>query len=175
MTAGGGGFVDQADRLFSLVADAIRRVAGEGLCARWLVVLGPNHPGSPSAEALRALPDVTVVAATPRLVDVVAAADLVIAEGGYNTVAEVRLAGAPAVFVPSARRLDDQAERVRRVADSGAAYVVDPAGPDQALSELVVELLSQPPRLEALKSAAQATGIVLGNEQAGAIIAAMAA
>lgn len=42
-----------------------------------------------------------------------AAADLVVAAGGYHAVHETRRAGVPVVFVPQRRRYDDQAWRVQ--------------------------------------------------------------
>ena len=42
-----------------------------------------------------------------------AAADVVVAAGGYHAVHEARRAGVPTVFVPQRRRYDDQAWRVR--------------------------------------------------------------
>jgi hypothetical protein len=65
-----------------------------------------------------------------------AAADVIVAAGGYHAVHEIRASGVSAVFIPQARPYDEQAARVRGelVADS----------PD-ALEARVREALGRPP------------------------------
>lgn len=55
----------------------------------------------------------------PHLLDLFAAANLVIARGGYNTVLELREAGVPAICVPAERAGESQEERIRRAAETG--------------------------------------------------------
>jgi UDP:flavonoid glycosyltransferase YjiC (YdhE family) len=115
-TVGGGGFADQAEEFFRTIAEA-HAALQPGVTH--VVVVGPNYAGPPPE-----VPGAMVVRFEPALVDLLAASDLVIAEGGYNTVTEVRLAKTPAVFLPSRRNWDDQVERVRALQDRGLARVM---------------------------------------------------
>jgi len=117
---GGGGFAEDAASFFEVVLDVQRRLAPAMPNLRHLVVLGPNSDGTFQPQ-----PGMTVVGFEPELVNLFALADLVIAEGGYNSVNEIRLAGTPAAFLPGARTYDDQEERVRGLERSGLARVFE--------------------------------------------------
>lgn len=173
-TVGGGGFREQADRFFRAVLSTAHRVAEELPGVRHVVVLGPNYDNRAMAIALAAVPGVQVVPCEPAMVDLLAASDLVIAEGGYNTVTEVRLAEVPAVFVPSERSLDDQFGRVERLAGHGAAAVWRPDGDTAELAGTVVGLLTDPVRRAAMTSAHRRRPVDLGNRRAAEVIAAVA-
>jgi UDP-N-acetylglucosamine:LPS N-acetylglucosamine transferase len=173
-TVGGGGFRDQADRFFGAVLSTAHRVAAELPDVRHVVVLGPNYDNRAMASGLAVVPDVRVVRCEPAMVDLLAASDLVIAEGGYNTVTEVRLAEVPAVFVPSERGLDDQFGRVERLARDGAAAVWRPDGDVSALADTVVDLLADPGRRAAMTEGHRRRPVDLGNRRAADVIAAVA-
>ena len=169
-TVGGGGFAEQADRFFEIVGAMIDAVSATRPDAHFAVVLGPNYRNDQVADQLRRRSATTVVTVEPRLVDLVAASDLVIAEGGYNTVTEVRLAQTPTIFIPSLRRLDDQAERVELVAKTGAAVVVFPGDPLNLASDLAGALAGNNAQLAGMRSAAAARPLTLGNDAAARII-----
>jgi predicted glycosyltransferase len=169
-TVGGGGFEQQAERFFEIVEACIPAVAAAQREMTWLVVLGPNYAHPERADAFAQLPNTRAVVTEPRLVDTIAASDLVIAEGGYNTVTEVLLAQTPAVFIPSDRKLDDQRERVDRVARTGAAVVVDPQDSLSCTTTAVQELLADRAAFKAMEIAARSHTIQLGNAQAAAVI-----
>ncbi len=122
-TVGGGGFAEQAERFFACVAAAHRQLLAAPPAARWrhIVVLGPNYGGR-----FDALPGMTVIESEPDLVGLLARSDLVVAEGGYNTVSELSVVRTPAVFLPSERGKDDQFERVDRLAAKGCCLVLPP-------------------------------------------------
>ena len=172
-TVGGGGFDEQADRFFEIVAACVPGLVAARANVRCLVVLGPNYSNPAMARRLGALPNTTLVAIEPRLVDVIAASDLVIAEGGYNTVTEVSLAQVPAVFIPSRRKLDDQRERVCRVAGTGAALVVYPESPVAETASTVCALMGDPSTLLSMRSAASTRTFSLGNDAAAAVISSL--
>jgi len=130
-TVGGGGFTEQAEAFFAAVY-ALQQALHQRLPRlRHLVIQGPHF-----GRALPSLPGLTVVEFEPDLVDLLALSDLVLAEGGYNTVNEIRVARTPAVFLPSARNLDDQEERVRALEARGLAAVCT-EGDAAALAEQV--------------------------------------
>lgn len=70
-----------------------------------------------------------------------AAADVVVAAGGYHAVHETRRAGVPAVFVPQRRRYDDQAWRVR-----GETVAASPAELERAIQALLAGRREVEPR-----------------------------
>jgi predicted glycosyltransferase len=172
-TVGGGGFQEQADRFFAVVAAIGRRLADAGPATTHVVVLGPNYAGDGSA-ALGALPQTVVRRFEPAMVDLLAASDLVVAEGGYNTVNEVRLGRVPAVFLPSQRGLDDQSERVDRLRRLGVAETFRPDGDAVAIADRVAALLGSPATLASMRDRYAGDRLVLGNERAAELIARVA-
>jgi predicted glycosyltransferase len=173
-TVGGGGFAEQADRFFEIVARCVPKMVDVDPLLRIVVVLGPNYRNESMTERLSQLPNTEVRDTETRLVDLVAASDLVIAEGGYNTVTEVRIAAVPAVFVPSCRRLDDQHERVTRVATTGAAVVCLPTDDATVIAGRLAALVADHDALAAMRQAAAQHRIELGNDRAAAAIVAVA-
>ncbi len=159
-TVGGGGFEAQADTFFDTVFEVHRRIAGQIPRLRHLVIQGPNY-----AKTLEALPRMTVVAFEPQMVDLLAASDLVIAEGGYNTVSEIRVTRTPAIFLPSVRGNDDQEERVRALASRGLGFVFDPAAA-AAIADKVLELARQPELLAGIRARYADDRMELGNQAA---------
>lgn len=116
----GGGAVGRA-LLEAALAARPRSVLAQ---ARWLVLTGPNLPagdagGLSSAEGLTILPFV------PDLARVLAGARLSISQAGYNTVADVLVAGCRAVLVPYAQDGEtEQTVRAEMLAAHGRAAVV---------------------------------------------------
>jgi predicted glycosyltransferase len=128
-TVGGGGFREQAEAFLAVAAAVQVELGGRRPDVRHVVVRGPNFTGTAAA-----LPGAREVTFDPELVELLAASDLVVAEGGYNTVLEVRLAQVPAVFLPSVRSWDDQEGRVRELERSGLARVLVEPSPAEAAS-----------------------------------------
>jgi Glycosyltransferase family 28 C-terminal domain len=172
-TVGGGGFIRQADRFFELVEAAGSLLAERIDGFHHVIVLGPNYGNRSMVERLVALPSTQVVQSEQRMVELMAASDLVIAEAGYNTVSEIGLVRVPAVLVPSERSLDDQVERARRLSDEGAVHVLEPTIDPEVFAESVLALATQPDRLALMRRAGRAPD--LGNDRAAAIIADLAA
>src|SRR3954452_12945847 len=168
-TAGGGGFADTAAQLFATAAAAHRRLADRIAGLRHVVVRGPNFTGETDV-----LPGMTVVDFESEMVDLLAGADLVLAEGGYNTVNELRLARTPAVFVPGARAYDDQEERVAALAARGSAAIVDGASPERA-AERITAIAPSPERLAGMRACAARETLRPGNHAAAAAILGCAA
>ncbi len=144
-TVGGGGFEAQAEAFFAAVFAAHRRLHGRWPELRHIVVKGPNYGGR-----LDALPGMTLVDFEPEMINLLAVSTLVVAEGGYNTVNEVRITRTPAIFMPSPRGKDDQEERVRDLEARGLASVLMP--PDgAALAERIADFHAAPERLAAMR------------------------
>ena len=159
-TVGGGGFADQAEAFFATVY-AIHRALEQRLPRlRHIVVQGPNFGG-----VLAPLPGMTVVEYEPDLIDLLATSDLAIAEGGYNTVNEIRVARTPAVFLPSVRNLDDQEERVRALERAGLAAVYVGLEPE-AIAAHVADVCTAPEWLAGVRRRYAADRIETGNQAA---------
>lgn len=159
-TVGGGGFEAQADAFFAVVFDAHRRLHGAVANLRHLVVQGPNY-----ARTLEALPGMTVIAVEPEMINLLAISDLVIAEGGYNTVNEIRVTRTPAIFLPSERGNDNQEERVRALEQAGLGFVFAPAE-GAAVAARVLELSRDPAALAAIRERYASDRAPLGNRAA---------
>lgn len=143
-TAGGGGFEETASRLFDTVWEAHEELSSAVPSLRHIVVLGPQF-----TRARAALPGMTVVQSEPELVNLLALSSLVVAEGGYNTVTELRAVKTPAVFVPGARTYDDQEERVRALEAIGVARVL--TGSPSAMARDLVGVATSREALEAMR------------------------
>ncbi|HET9700036.1 MAG TPA: glycosyltransferase [Burkholderiales bacterium] len=163
-TVGGGGFEAQADAFFAVVFEAHRRLQGAVPNLRHLVVQGPNYAGT-----LVPLPGMTVVAVEPEMINLLAISDLVIAEGGYNTVNEIRVTRTPAIFLPSERGNDDQEERVRALERAGLGFVFAPAE-GAAVAAKVLELYRDPSALAAIRERYASDRAPLGNRAAAELL-----
>lgn len=118
----GGGAVGQ-----SLLDAALRARPMTRLAERpWLLLTGPNM--SPAVAALlaeRRDASVSVETFVPNLVAVLAQADLSISQAGYNTVADILVAGCRSVLVPYARDGEtEQGDRAAILSGLGLAVAV---------------------------------------------------
>jgi len=105
-----------------------------------------------------------------------ARAHLVICRSGASTVAELAVAGRPALLVPYPHATDDhQAANARAVADAGAGWVMPQAALTSAmLTERLVELLADPARLRDAANRARHFGRDDAAERLAALIAELA-
>lgn len=168
-TCGGGGFEAQAGRFFRTVWQVHAALAGEVRHLRHVVVKGP-HYGKP----LEPPPGVVLVDTEPDMINLLAISDLVLAEGGYNTVNEIRASGTPAVFLPSARGKDDQEARVLELERRGLARVYRESEHGQAAAG-VLELCVGAGRLAAMRRRYLSERLEVGNGRAAERIADLAA
>lgn len=162
-TAGGGGFTDSAEAFFQTVSEVHERLYAEMPALKHLVVTGPNFKGT-----LRPLEGMAVVSYEPDLVDLIALSNVVIAEGGYNTVNEIRLTKTPAVFLPGDRRFDDQAERVLELEKKGLAFVFTSRSPEVVPE--ISRLCASAPLLEKIRRNYESDRMIIGNRKAAEAI-----
>lgn len=127
---------------------------------------------SERASAERLTPEALVyrrVTFVERMLEAYAAADVAVCRGGASTVAEITVAGVPAVIVPYPYHRDRQQELQARVLEhAGAAVVIadSDATPERVASECD-RLLSDDKRLEAMRRAA----LSLGRPEAARVLA----
>ncbi len=102
----------------------------------------------------------TVIGYEDHMVQVYAAADLMITRAGASTIAELATVGMPAVIVPWAGSADDHQSDNARILGSVEAAVVVPESELSArvLADLVVGYIGDPSALSALAAAAFAAG-----------------
>jgi UDP-N-acetylglucosamine--N-acetylmuramyl-(pentapeptide) pyrophosphoryl-undecaprenol N-acetylglucosamine transferase len=86
-----------------------------------------------------------------------AGADLLVCRSGASTVAEVTAAGKPAIFIPFPQAADDHQRRnAEAIAAAGAAVLIpQPDLTPERLARTVIELLSDPGRLQEMSQRAR--------------------
>lgn len=101
-----------------------------------------------------------VIGYEEQMVQVYAAADLMITRGGASTIAELATAGVPAVIVPWAASADDhQSDNARILGSVGAAVVLPEVElTAQRLATLVTEFVADPESLREMAAAAYSAG-----------------
>lgn len=125
------------------------------------------------AEAYRALgfTEVSVRAFIDSIVDEYRDAQIVICRAGAMTAAEVSAAGRPAIFVPLPIAGGHQAENVRHLIASDAAFLLDQnEALGERLAELLPQLIDDRSRLAAVAARARAAAYTEGGS-AGEVIA----
>lgn len=159
--AGGGGQPVDARRYLRAVADAhlLARARIPGL--ETVLVTGP-YAGAPAH--LEGFVGLTTVAIAPDLPALLARAQLVISQAGYNAVAELRALEKPAILVPAYRKAEDQRVRARRLVRAGAAVIARPRA--RELADRIEALVLEPGALARMARAHRAVPLVPGNRAA---------
>lgn len=106
----------------------LRRTSG-GARIRGLVVTGPSLPAAELARVTSAAvcsDDLVVRQFTDDMSGCMAAADVVVAMGGYNTVCDILTLGVRAIVVPRVRPVAEQWMRARRMAALGWVRALHP-------------------------------------------------
>jgi predicted glycosyltransferase len=166
VSAGGGavGFKLLAAALAARPLSALRD-------ASWLVVTGPNMPaGNRAALERLAGPGVTLAGFVPDLAARFGAARLSISQAGYNTTADLLVAGCPAVLVPFAEDGEtEQNQRAMMMAERRLAVSLPEAVPaPAAMAAAIDQALALPPRDARLALDGAATTARLLMERLGA-------
>ena len=119
----------------------------------------------------------SVIGYEDQMVQVYAAADLMVTRAGASTIAELSTVGMPAIIVPWAGSADDhQTDNARILGDVGAARVVAESDLDaQRLADLVVELVGDREHLEEMAHAAHDAGTAHRSGRLVAVIEEVAA
>lgn len=159
-TVGGGGFANTAPEFFSAISEIHEVIHPRLPNLRHLVIQGPKFE-----QSVRALDGMTVIPYEPEIGNLIAISSLVISEGGYNTVHEIRLAKTPAIFLPTAKHYDDQEARVRELELRGLAFVYTDRSP-ATISQKILELAWSPSGLTEIKKRYADEQMVLGNRVA---------
>jgi len=149
-------------KVFGTLIPAALALLPENLRER--LVLTQQCRADDSAAALKILQDAGIEAELSPFFEDVAArisrAHLVIARAGASTVAELAVAGRPAIFIPLPGAIDDhQRANADALAQAGAAWRMDQAGmTPQTLANRIETLLVAPGILQNAAAAAAAQG-----------------
>jgi len=173
VTVGGGG---DAYRDLRAVLQALR-ARPAAVPFDCVVVAGPLMPVAERKRLQALLPadrSLRLLDAVVDLVDYVAAADVVVARAGYNTVCEILSFARPAVLIPRATVNREQLLRAEALAQRGLARLIRPdeLTPERLLGA-IDDLLAQPdlPRsaldLNGLPATASELAALLGRQPRG--------
>jgi predicted glycosyltransferase len=137
VTIGGGGFPESYQTL--VAAEQAALAATDKF--DWVLVYGPYYPHAvPPSEGR-----VHRIKFEANLLELCAAADVVVCNAGYNTIRELAVAGTPAVVIPlRGTGADDQHERANLLAQGGNAVVAQATAAD--ILSKVQELLDRGPQ-----------------------------
>ena len=131
--------------------------------AGWQVLhlAGARHtPDDPGVDGYRLLPY------ADRMDLALAAAELAVSRAGASTVAELSALGLPAVYVPYAVGNGEQRFNAAGVVRAGGAVLEPDAGfTPQRFAQVVLPLLHEPQRLQAMTAAAAGDGVRDGAER----------
>ncbi len=120
VTIGGGGYTE-AHPLLQVAEHAAAVCKNPGL--KWVVVYGPYYPFDVPPDPSPSVARIRYAANMPELL---ASADAVVCNAGYNTISELQLCGTPAVVVPrTTRGRDDQVARAESFTKSGRGLVCE--------------------------------------------------
>lgn len=154
VTVGGGGDGHRLIHEYLSGLDA-SGAAGIGANVRSLVVCGPEMALAERQQIRTRYAhrrDVSIIDFTPDLVTTMAAADVVVGMGGYNTICEILSLAKPAVIMPRVRPRLEQWIRCSRLADLGLLRVVNPDGNAAAalMTQVRAALAGPPPETSRL-------------------------
>ncbi|MDZ8023097.1 MAG: glycosyltransferase [Nostoc sp. DedQUE11] len=112
---------------------------------RSLIICGPEMPPEQQAalkQKAAAYPQVQMEEFTDDMMSYIAAADAVVAMGGYNTTCEILSVGKPAVIVPRIKPSQEQCIRAEHLAKLGVLAAIHPNDltPDILLRSLLQKL-----------------------------------
>ncbi len=116
------------------------------------ILLGPEMPAPQRAYLLQLAarcPNVEILDFSPDPMQFMAAADVVVAMAGYNTVCEILSLNKPAVVVPRTEPVREQWIRAQRLAERNLMRCIDPAQltPDSLMTAVLEKLqFVGPPR-----------------------------
>jgi len=138
VTAGGGGAAGVPD-FYRLALSALASASSGADDCLVVLVLGPEYRSAPPTS--RHL-ELQVWHAIPWMPDLIAAADLVICQAGYNTLGEAQAAGTPAVVVPAECAFDDQHARAQKAMRSDRQVRILEGEDVGALTKLIGDALT---------------------------------
>ncbi len=140
ITGGGGGYPGTVN-FFNLAAAAFAEAHQHDPDLSGVLVTGPLFSDWWRLEPVAGL---RLVPFDPALAALMAEADLVICQGGYNTMAEIEPLRTRVICIPGERGADDQFARAAALASRRGGFRVYTGSDAGPLSELIVSALREP-------------------------------
>lgn len=137
--AGGGGSPETL-KFYNLVLQAIKQARAHRSLDATLVT-GPLFQGW---MLLKLIEGLRVIPFEPNLPTLLATADLVVCQAGYNTLAEVTALGLTTICMPVEATFDDQFERARQLSGSIPNFTLFSQSDPQELAKLMIACLDRP-------------------------------
>lgn len=126
VAAGGGGHDDAEEFINAAIRAVDALCVTQNLQASLIVIPGPFYKGSVEVRDHSSMP-VRIVSYLGPQYSLYEETDIMISQGGYNTVEELKASGVKAVAVAGERALDDQHARLAALTDTDRLLV---SGPD---------------------------------------------
>jgi UDP-N-acetylglucosamine--N-acetylmuramyl-(pentapeptide) pyrophosphoryl-undecaprenol N-acetylglucosamine transferase len=142
ITGGGGGFPNTVD-FYNLALVSFKSCRTRNPNINGMLITGPLFQ---DWRKLSMVDGIRVIPFDPNMATTLASADLIICQGGYNTIAEVTSVATPAICVPAERAVDDQFERAEQAAISYSDFHVCRTPEPNYLAELIDLCLQTPIR-----------------------------
>lgn len=143
ISAGGGGDARAEEQIRRTCEAVSSALPGSAL----VVAAGPLYRGARlHGDGIRWLNE-------PGASELLGAIDFAVCAAGYNTYHELMHAGVPAIFWPQRKVADEQAERAKRAAAAGAAYLLDHEADAEALARAALRLADPDERARAAHAA----------------------
>lgn len=134
----------------------LKELTGNGYQVIWQT--GKNF-GDRGLKAAKGLKGVVVTQFISDMAAAYAAASVVVSRAGAGSISELELLGKPSILVPSPNVAEDhQTKNARALSDHGAAETVTDAEAPQRLLPVMLELLGDAPRREAMSAAIRPLG-----------------
>lgn len=160
-----------AERLNSAFASRVDELRSHGIQVLHVSGLGKEFLPGPTMTGIPGLPYV-VVAYVDRMDLAYAAADLVVARAGANTVCELTAVGLPAVYVPLPIGNGEQRLNAADVVVAGGGVLVDDSSlTPEWIDETLVPLITDESRMRTMAAAAFSVGERESDERLADLVA----
>ena len=133
IAGGGGGYPNTVD-FYNLALASFKSCRARNPNMIGILITGPLFQ---DWQKLSLVDGIRVIPFDPDMATTLASADLIICQGGYNTIAEVTSVARPAICVPAERTVDDQFERAEQAASSHSSFHVCRIPKPNNLAELI--------------------------------------
>jgi predicted glycosyltransferase len=161
ITGGGGGFPKTVE-FYNLAIESYARCRRKDPHLNCVLIVGPLFS---DWWDLRVTDGVRLIPSEPQLRELLTDADLVICQGGYNTVSEITQLHLPCVCIPAPRGFDDQFARAHQAAKSRPNFHVYEGNDPDVLAALMESCLASP------RSTSQGSSSMTdGGDQAAALL-----
>jgi UDP-N-acetylglucosamine:LPS N-acetylglucosamine transferase len=139
--SGGGGGYPGTVAFYNLALEALSKCREIDPMLSVTLVTGPLFD---EWSQLKPTSGVQIIPFDPGITTSFGRANLVICQGGYNTIAELTTLGVPVICVPAERKFDDQHERATKTAETHSQFHVWKDSDKGSLVALILKVLKIP-------------------------------